>query len=113
MLAALGEDVAPLRHVFPQDIKDPDLLAALKNGPFDVFVSSERAMRTRPTEAYLLKSAHVTALFFGPFWSKLTFWQQAAWLVQRWPTIAGFASGVTKGTTATVKHNGKSEIFQL
>lgn len=113
MLAALGEYVVALRDVFPQDIKDPDLLTALNRSEFDVFISSERRMRTRPPEAYLLKTVRVTALFIGPFWSKLMFRQQAAGLVQRWPKIDGFAAGAARGTTATIKHNGRSETFQL
>jgi hypothetical protein len=112
MLRALGEDVLALREQFPQDTKDPDLLKAL-SGRDVVFVSAEKVMRTHAVEAPLLREAGVTALFFGPFWSKLQFWPQAQWLVMHWPKIRGFAEGAARGTCAEVKHSGKSQIFQL
>ena len=43
----------------------------------------------------------------------MKFWQQAEWLVKRWPTIDGFANGAAKGTFAEIKRNGKSQIFPV
>jgi hypothetical protein len=111
MLSALGVDAVALRDEQPQDIQDVDLLALL-SGKDVVFVSGDRKMIRRPAELRALKASGVTALFFGPFWPKLGFWPQAEWLVRRWPLIDGFANGVSKGTFAEIKQNGKSMIFQ-
>ena len=111
MLKALGVSAVALREVFPQSIKDPDLLHALKGTDY-VFVSSEQRMRHKPIEAALLREANITALFFAPFWGKLGFWEAAIWLLRRWELIDGFARGVAKGTCANVQQNGRSRIFQ-
>jgi hypothetical protein len=110
MLSALDVDAVALRDELPQHTKDVDLLSALA-GRDIVLVSGDRIMTRRPAELKALRSAGVIALFFGPFWSNMTFWRQAEWLVRRWQTIDGFASGAAKGTFAEIKQNGKSEII--
>jgi hypothetical protein len=104
MLAALGVDAVALRDEFPEDIKDVALLRALR-GREVVFVAADRRQLTRIHEAAELRSARITALYFAPFWSKQELWDQAAWLVKRWPKIDGFANGVAQGTIAEVKQN--------
>jgi hypothetical protein len=55
--------------------------------------------------------AKVTALYFGPYWSKKNGWQQAVWLMRRWEVIDGFVRGVERGTIAEIKENGKAHII--
>ncbi len=112
MLAALDVDATALRDEFDASIKDVDLFPKL-HGRNLVFVSGDIRIRTRLAEAQALHSCGVTALFFDRFWGKMTFWQQASWLVAKWPKVNGFASGVTLGTCAMIRQNGTSDVFQL
>lgn len=112
MLRALDCDVDALREHFAANIKDPDLLAALA-GRHVVFVTGDRRMTTRPHELAALKASGVTAIFLGPFWSKLGFWKQATWLVHRWPALDAFSNVVARGTFAEVSQGGKCKPFQL
>ena len=110
MLAALEVDAVALRDEFPPDIDDVALFERLR-GRDIVFVTADRRIRRRQSEARALRECGVTALFFGPFWSKMGFWQQAAWFVAKWPLLDGFARGAARGTCAEVKQNGKSVVF--
>jgi hypothetical protein len=112
MLSALGVDAVALRSQFSPDIEDVDFLAQL-TGTGMVLMTADISQATRVQEARALKEAGVTTLFLGPFWSKLKFWDQAVWLVRRWPRIDGFASNVTKGTCAEIKQNGTALVFLL
>src|SRR5690349_18738074 len=97
MPAALDVDVKALRDVFPADIKDVDFLPQLRGRGW-VLVTTDRHMQTRQIEAATLRASGITALFLGRFSGKLSFWQQAQWLVTRWPEIARFAERVSAGT---------------
>jgi hypothetical protein len=114
MLAALEEftEVVSLRDKFPQDISDVELFAKLKHSDY-VFITNDARQRTREQEARGIKEAGLTALWLGPFWGKKTFWDQAKWIITRWPTIDGYVQGVAKGTCSEVKENGKSRPFNL
>jgi PIN like domain len=112
MLRAMDVDAAALRERFEPDIKDPELLTRLRATNY-VFVSQDRRQTTRTIEARLLKQANVTAIYLGPFWSKMKIWQQAAWLITRWPVIDTFSRTVVRGTVAEVKQNGRIETFQF
>ena len=106
MLAALDVSAVSLRSVLPQDVGDVELFAYL-NGSDSVFVSCDLSQRKR------LKESGVTALYLGPFWGKMQFWQQAVWLVTRWETIDKAASSAVKGSFAEIKRNGKALYFTL
>jgi hypothetical protein len=110
MLAALEVDAVALRDEFPADMDDVTLLGKPR-GREVVFVTADRRIRRRQSEARALRECGVTALFFGPFWAKMGFWQQAAWLVAKWPLLDGFARGAARGTCAEVKQNGKSDVL--
>jgi hypothetical protein len=112
MLKALDVDVVALRELFSQSIKDPDLFREL-HGSDVVYVAADRKQTTRIAEARALKDAGITALFMGPFWDRMPRWQQATWLVLRWPLIDGFAAGVAKGTSAELRQSGKAMVFTL
>lgn len=112
MLAALGVDALALRDEFPQNIKDEELFPKL-HGRNLVFVSGDIRIRTRLAEAKALHDCGITALFLARFWGKMKFWEQATWLVAKWPRIDGFAANVAPGTCAMIKQNGTSEVFQL
>ena len=112
MLRALGVDAVALRHEHPEDTKDVSLFDHLR-GRNMVFITTDRHQLTREHEARALKQAGVTSLFFGPFFQRKRFWDQAIWIVSRWPLIDGFANGVAPGTCAEIKHNGKALVYQL
>jgi len=112
MLGALGVDAEPLRQNFAQDIQDVALFKEMKGSRL-VFVTADTRQVTRRQEAIALKECGITAIFFGRFWSKLDFWQQAAWLVTKWPRISGFSENVTLGTCAEIKQNGAANVFAL
>ena len=112
MLRALGEDVTALREKFPEDTKDIPLFEQLR-GHSVVFVTTNTTQLTRKQEAKALKQSGNTALFLGPFFERLRFWDQAVWLLRQWPRICGFANGVVPGTCAEIKQNGKALIYPL
>lgn len=112
MLAAVDVEASALREHFAESIKDVTLFEKL-TGSDSVFISCDLSQTTRAVEAKALKQCGVTAIYFGPFWNKLLFWQQAVWLISRWQRIDGFASGVARGTFAEVKQNGRAVPFML
>ena len=112
MLRALDVDVKALRQEFAEDIDDISLFRNLR-GRDIVFVTYDSKQRTRILEAREIKAAGITALWLEPFWGKMKHWDQAIWLIRRWPLIDQFAGSVVKGTCATVKQNGKCKMFPL
>jgi len=112
MLRALEVEIVALREEFPQDMADIALFQEL-NGRKLAFVSTDTNQRTRVQEARALKSAGVTSLFIAPFFQKMQFWDQAAWLVRRWPDIDRFATSMELGVCAEIKHNGNAMIYPL
>lgn len=112
MLAALGVQATALRDEFPESADDVTVFHQLRQRDL-VFVSCDRSQTTTAAEATWLKRSGITAIYFGRFWPKMTFWQQAAWLVARWPTIDGYANGVAPGTFAEIQQNGRAVPFSL
>lgn len=112
MLAALGVHVTALRAEFPADVADVTIFHQLRQRDV-VFVSCGKSQAATAAEAKWLKQSGITAIYFGRFWPKMTFWQQAAWLVAKWPTIDGYANGVAPGTFAEIQQNGKAVPFTL
>ena len=112
MLKALDVDAIALRSQFAESIKDVDLFEQLR-GSASVFISCDLSQRSSHLEAKALKESGVTALYFGPFWQKMSFWEQAAWLVAHWVRIDNLASGVVQGSFAEIKRNGKATFFPL
>jgi hypothetical protein len=111
MLSALGVDVKALRDVFPADIKDVDFIPQL-HGRGWILITTDRHMKTRQIEAAALQASGVTALFLGRFYGKLSFWQQARWLVTHWPEITDFAERVSAGTVAEIQQNGTARMLR-
>lgn len=112
MLIALKVDGVALRSTYSASIKDVSLFEALR-GSNVVYVSGDTSQTTRLQEARALKEAGITALFLGRYWSRKPFWQQAVWLVTKWPIIDGFACGAACGTCADIRENGRAMPFQL
>jgi hypothetical protein len=112
MLSALGVEVEALRHSFSESITDMDLFEQLRGWEV-AYLSGDTSQTTQIHEARALKECGITALFLGPFWSKMTFWPQAIWLVKHWETIDGFARAVSLGTCAELTQRGKAKVFQL
>lgn len=112
MLSALGVEIQALREQFPEDIKDVDFYRSLSTLNVTV-ISGDLKQQTRIAEARQIRMAKVTCLWIEPFWGKLPFWDQATWLVRRWPQIDEFARNVVQGTCAAIKHNGKCQMIQL
>lgn len=112
MLQALDVDVVALRELFSANIQDEELFQRIRGSQY-VFLTADTSQKTREKEARGLREAGVTALFLGPFWGRLTLWQQAGWLVNKWPTVDGFARGAEKGTCAEIKQNGRCNLFRI
>ncbi len=112
MLDALGVEVVALRDELEENTPDIEILEKLQERDV-VFVTADRHQLTRQHEAMALKQSNVTAIFFGPFWANMKFWQQAAWLVNRWERIEGFLDGVEAGTIAEIRQNGKALPYHL
>jgi len=108
-LKALGVEAEALRHSFAENVDDVELFERLR-GRDIVYVSTDIKQLSRQHEARELKKIGCTALYIARFWSKKTFWQQAAWLVTKWETIDGFARAVERGTIAEIKENGRARI---
>lgn len=107
MLRALQVDVVALREELPQQATDAEIFRHLA-GSDRVFVSGNRSQLTRICEAGELKAAGISAIYFAPFWGKLGFWGQAAWLVRQWNRIDDVQRGLARGTIVEIKQNGKS-----
>lgn len=108
MLAALGVDALAVRDVqaLGEEADDVSILRWL-HGRDCVLLSGDRHIRSRPLEAAALRESRVTALFLDRFWPKLGFWQQAAWLVTRWPLIEQFAGTASPGTYGIIQQRGR------
>lgn len=112
MLSALQVEAVSLRAEFSESVADEDFLRELRS-KHDVYMTYDHKQKTRTAEAAAIRESGVTALWFGPFWGKKTFWQQAKWIVTRWELIDRFATSADPGTCAEVKENGKSRAFAL
>lgn len=112
MLAALEVPAQGLREIMPSNTDDQTIYGSLK-GTNTVFITHDKHQRTREIEAAALRDSGVTVLFLGAFWARLSFWKRAAWLVEKWETISGFAEGAVLGTTAEIKQNGRCIPFNL
>lgn len=112
MLRPLGVDIVALREELPEDTEDVELFQKLK-GRRLVFISTNTTQLTRQHEAKALKESGVTSLFFAPFFQKLKFWDQAAWMLRRWPQIDAFASSIELGVCAEIKQNGSALIYRI
>lgn len=112
MLDALGVKAVALRDEYPADTTDIRLFEEL-GGRNVVFISTDTSQMSREHEARALKEAGNTALYFGPFFQRMQFWDQAVWLLKRWKTIDGFVKGVAPGTCAEIKQNGKATVYHL
>lgn len=86
------------------------IFAKLKGTSF-VLVTADSRQTTREKEKLALRESGVTVLYLRRFWSGLSFWDQAAWLVRRWPLIDGVVQGVQRGICAEVQSNGKLTLF--
>jgi hypothetical protein len=112
MLKALGVDATSLRDAFDQSIEDPYFLAQLE-ARFDVYITYDHHQKNRVAEAAAIRQSGITAIWIGRFWGKKTFWEQAKWLVWRWPQIERFAEAVAAGETAEISENGKARYFKI
>lgn len=112
MLNALGMEAVALREIFPADLDDVALFGKLR-GSGMVFITADDRQKTRRHEARALKEAGLMALWFGRSWTRKKFWDQAVWIIRRWPMIDAFARSVVTGTCAEIKENGRAMAFVL
>lgn len=111
MLAALDVEALHVAELeIGRDATDLEIFQFLK-GKDAIFLTADRSISTRKIEAAAMREADIVTLFLGPFWSKMWFWDQAVWLIQRWPMIEGFARGAAQRTAAEIKRNGRSQVF--
>jgi hypothetical protein len=110
MLRALGVNIDALQEKCPPSISDVALFQYLAGSDY-VFISEDRRQLTRIAEASQLRSAGISAMYFGPFWSGLRFWKQAEYLVRHWETFDALQRGLVAGTILELKQNGKSMVL--
>ena len=110
MLRALDVNVTALRERFPPDSSDLFYLSQLADC---VLVTGDRRIQTRKLEAIALRQSGISALFMARFWSKLTFWDQAVWLVRHWPDTERFAASTTMGTYAEIQQHGAVRLIDV
>jgi hypothetical protein len=108
MLKALGVDALAVRDVeeLGEDAGDVSILRWIR-GRECALITGDRHIRTRPLEVSALREHAVTALFLDRFWPKLTFWQQAVWLVSQWPQIEQFTLNAQPGTCGKIQQRGR------
>lgn len=110
MLRALDVEVVALKDELAPNTKDVDVFRHLRDSGY-TFVTLDRRQLTRIAEASELRAAGISAIYIGPFWPSMQLWQQAAWLVQKWPLIHSVQLGLQKGSVVEVKRNGKSMLI--
>lgn len=106
MLRALDVNVVALRENYPANTPDIDIFNALADSNY-VFVSQDRKQLTRIAEAHALRASGISAMYFGPFWSDLGFWEQAVYLLRFWPAWDTTLSTLTPGTIVEARQRGK------
>lgn len=111
-LAALGEDVAPVRDLPGWPLDDAELLDLIGSGGW-AFVTADRRILTRPYEAAALRRAHLIAFFLNPFFLKSRFWDQAVWLIRHWPKLKATAETMVPPNGFVVQQNGKMSPLKV
>jgi hypothetical protein len=106
MLDALDVDIVALRDRFPANEPDIEIFNALAGSNY-VFVSQDRRQLTRVIEAEALRASGISAMYFGPFWSDLGFWNQAAYLLRFWPDWDTTLRTLTPGTIVEARQRGR------
>lgn len=111
-LQILGADALAVRDVpgLGETAADPVILAWL-SGRECILITGDQRIRTRPIEVTALRRYGVAALFMDRFWSRLAFWQQAAWLVAHWPVIEEYAAGAPPGASALLQQRGRIRVL--
>ena len=112
MLRALDVEAFALREELAENASDVEVFRYLRGRDL-VFVTADRKQLVRVAEAAELKAAGISAMYFSRFWGAYNLWQQAAWLVSRWPRIDSVQQGVVKGTILELKQNGKSVVITV
>lgn len=89
--------VRHLRDRFAQDTPDVEWLTTLGDeGDWIVVSGDERITKNHHEQAAWL-NANLTAFFLAKGWQNLTFWVQAAKLIEKWPLIVEQAERVAPG----------------
>jgi hypothetical protein len=101
-----GNEVTALRDAFNENTPDKEWLGVL-GAEGGVLVTADSRILTRPQEAAILKQLKITSFFLGPFFMRTRFWDQAVWMVRRWPDFKNAARMMEQGTCLTVPQRGK------
>jgi len=105
-LVALDKDVVSLREYFEPSTPDIVWLEELGRKGWPL-ITADKRIRSRPQERAILKSAHLTTFFLGRFFLKMHYWDQAVWLIRRWPRIEETARSFTRSVHFSVQQSGK------
>ncbi len=105
-LKALDRDVCALREICPPSTADVEWLGELASGA-DVLITLDKGIRSKPHERLIFEKVGVTTFYLGPFFSKKTFWDQAVWIMRRWPQIEDVARSMLAGAVLLIQENGK------
>lgn len=103
--------VVHLRDRWPaadtHSVTDVEWISALGKEGGWIVVSGDLRIRTRPGEREAFRAAKLTAFFMAKSFPILPAWEQARWLVDKWPDITKFAADSGAGSTFEVPKNGK------
>jgi hypothetical protein len=106
MLRALDVDIVALSEKFEAATPDIEIFNHLSGSDY-VFISQDRRQLTRIAESTALRAAKISAMYFGPFWSRLGFWKQAEYIVKFWPAWDAALQILAPGTIVEAKQRGK------
>ena len=101
-----------LKDAYPSDTDDVVFLRDMKDGKYDVFISNNTEQRRIPDEKKALQRGWRHLAVFQSILGQDAFWDQATWIVKKWPQIEGFCRGTAKGTCADLQQNGTARYFQ-
>lgn len=108
ILRALEADVLHLRDEFPPNTLDEDWIPTAGERGWMVVTADEGLYRNR-LQREALRQNHVSVLFLPDGFLKKGRWEQAAWIVARWPKIDAQVQALVRPCLVRVTDNGKVE----
>ncbi|MEM1062143.1 MAG: DUF5615 family PIN-like protein [Planctomycetota bacterium] len=107
VLRLLGE--ADLEHVvesFPPGTPDVDILVSFRDADV-LYVTADLKNRTRPIERIVIRSSSARVVVLGRFFSKLTLFDKAAWLLKHWRSLRANGEVLRIGQIKEIRPGGK------
>lgn len=102
-------EVVALRDRFRSDTPDTEWIGELGRQGGWIIISGDLRIRKRPQELAVWRTARLTTFFMASGFQSETQWEQARWMVGKWPEIVDLASRVAPGAAFRVPKRGKIE----